>query len=123
MKKSSFAGLVFGTVSGALFALGMCMALLPQWNAFVPGVVLGCAGLVLALIGVAVWRRLAHKAPIRITGKTVLTVALGLLGALGLGVGMCLTMVWGQLVLGVVIGLAGIVVLLGLIPVCRGLKA
>ncbi len=31
MKKSSFVALVLGTVSGMLFAIGMCMALLPEW--------------------------------------------------------------------------------------------
>ena len=34
MKKSSFAAMVLGTVSLMLFALGMCMALIPEWDAF-----------------------------------------------------------------------------------------
>ena len=29
MKKSSFVAMVLGTVGGVLFALGMCMALIP----------------------------------------------------------------------------------------------
>ena len=29
MKKSSFVAMMLGTVSGVLFSLGMCMALLP----------------------------------------------------------------------------------------------
>lgn len=37
MKKSSFVALVLGTVSLVLFALGMCMALIPEWNAFHSG--------------------------------------------------------------------------------------
>ena len=45
MKKSSFVALVMGTVSGVLFALGMCMALLPEWNAFKEGVILGSVGI------------------------------------------------------------------------------
>lgn len=49
MKKSSFITLILGTVSGVLFALGMCMALIPEWNAFRPGVVFGCLGAVMAL--------------------------------------------------------------------------
>lgn len=31
MKKSNFAALILGTISGVFFALGMCMALLPEW--------------------------------------------------------------------------------------------
>ena len=41
MKKSSFAAMISGTVSGVLFALGMCMALIPEWGAFKPGLALG----------------------------------------------------------------------------------
>ena len=37
MKKSSLTAMVLGTVSGVLFALGICMALIPEWEAFVPG--------------------------------------------------------------------------------------
>ena len=122
MKKSSFVSLVLGTVSGIMFALGMCMALLPEWNAFKPGVIFGCVGLVLGLITVIVWRRMENKAPVRISGKTLLTVLIGVAGALALGVGMCFTMVWDRMALGIVIGLAGIVVLLSLIPLVNGLK-
>ncbi len=122
MKKSSFAALVLGTVSAVLFALGMCMALIPEWNAFLPGVIFGCVGLLLALVTVIVWRKMEHKAPIHVSGKTVLTIAVGVAGALALGVGMCFCMVWDKLVVGVIIGLVGIVALLCLIPLTKGIK-
>lgn len=122
MKKSSFIALLLGTVSGMLFALGMCMALLPEWNAFRPGVVFSCVGLVLALVTVAVWRKMEGKAPVRISGKMVLTVLVGVVGALALGVGMCFSMVWDKLVLGIAIGMVGIVILLCLIPLTKGIK-
>lgn len=85
MKKSNFVALVLGTVSGVLFALDMCMALLPEWGMRTQGTVSGVAGMLL-------------------------------------GVGMCLSMVFGKLVLGIVIGIIGIVVLLMLIPLTKGLK-
>lgn len=122
MKKSSFAAMVLGTVSVVLFALGMCMALIPEWNAFMPGVIFGCAGLLFGLITLIVWRRMEHKEPIRIDGKTILTVVIGAVDALALGVGMCLSMVWGKMVMGVGIGLVGIVVLLCLLPLTKGIK-
>lgn len=122
MKKSSFAAMVLGTVSVVLFALGMCMALIPEWNAFMPGVIFGCAGLIFGLITLIVWRRMEHKEPIRIDSKTILTVVIGAVGALALGVGMCLSMVWGKMVMGVGIGLVGIVVLLCLLPLTKGVK-
>lgn len=37
MKKSTFVAMILGTIGGILFALGMCMALIPEWNAFRPG--------------------------------------------------------------------------------------
>lgn len=122
MKKSSFAVMILGTVSGVLFALGMCMALLPEWGTFRPGVMLGGAGLVLGLITVFVWRRMEHKAPVHITGKAVLTVLLAAAGTLALGIGMCFCMVWGSFIPGIVIGLAGILLLICLIPVVRGIR-
>jgi len=122
MKKSSFTAMILGTIGGVLLAIGMCMCLLPEWNAFTPGVVMGALGIVVLLVMAGVWRKMENKAPIRLTGKTVLTVALGIVGALALGVGMCFVMVWSNIVLGIVIGLAGIVMLLSLIPLIKGLK-
>ena len=122
MKKSSFVAMVLGTASVVLFALGMCMATIPEWNAFRPGIIFGCVGLVLGLITLIIWRKMEHKQPIRMNGKTVLTVIVGAVGALALGVGMCFSMVWGKLVMGIVIGLVGIVVLLCLIPLTKGIK-
>lgn len=122
MKKSSFVAMLMGTVSGVLFALGMCMALIPEWDAFRPGIVFGSVGLILGLITVLVWRRMERKAPIRISGKTLLAGAVGIAGALALGIGMCFCMVWDKMVVGIPIGLAGIVILICLIPLTKGLK-
>lgn len=122
MKKSSFVAMLLGTISGVLFALGMCMALIPEWDAFQPGIIFGCIGLVLGLITIVIWRKMEHKQPIQISGKTILTIIIGVIGALALGVGMCFCMVWGKMVIGIIIGLIGIVVLLSLIPLVKGIK-
>ena len=122
MKKSSFVAMVLGTVSIVLFALGMRMALIPEWSAFKPGIAFGCVGLFLGLVTLIVWRKMEHKQPIHITGKAVLTAVVSVVGALALGVGMCFSMVWGKMITGVVIGLIGIVILLCLIPLTKGIK-
>lgn len=49
MKKSNFAALILGTISMVLFALGMCAALLPEWNLFRQGVI-GVIGIVVLLM-------------------------------------------------------------------------
>ena len=123
MKKENFITLVMGTVGGLLFALGMCMALLPEWDAFLPGVVCGAIGAAVLLVMVLVRRRMLGKEPVKISGKTVGIVAYAVFATLVFGTGMCMTMVWeGLLVWGIAIGIAGIVLLLGLIPLCKGLK-
>lgn len=122
MKKSNFVALILGAIGGVFFALGMCMALLPEWGMEKQGVICGVIGLVVLLADLLIWRRMEHKAPINLNGKTVLSVFVGVLGALLLGVEMCLTMVFKQMIVGIVVGLVGIVALLMLIPLCKGLK-
>ena len=122
MKKSNFIALILGTIGTVFFALGMCMALIPEWNIFQQGIVCGIIGLVVLLADLIVWRRMEGKKPIHLSGKTLGTIALAVVGVLLLGVGMCLSMVFGKMVLGIVIGLVGIVALLCLIPLTKGLK-
>lgn len=122
MKKSSFVAMILGTVSGVLFSLGMCMALLPEWHSFKPGIIFGAIGIILALITVIVWRKMENKAPIKVTPKAFAVSALAIIGSLLLGVGMCFVLVWEKMIIGIAIGLIGIIGLLSLIPVCKGLK-
>ena len=122
MKKSTFVAMILGTIGGILFALGMCMALIPEWNALWQGVIMGVIGAAVLLAMVIVWRRMEHKEPIKISGKAIGAALIGIIGALLFGVGLCLTMVGGKMVIGVVVGIIGIVVLLCLIPFIKGLK-
>ena len=54
--------------------------------------------------------------------KTIGAVLVGVVGALLLGVGMCLRMVFVEMLLGIIIGIIGIVILLMLIPLTKGIK-
>ncbi len=123
MKKENFVTLILGTIGGIPFAIGMCMCLLPEWNAFTQGVVMSAVGVIVLLVMFVVRRKMAGKPAIKISGKAVGTVALGIVGALVLGIGMCMVMVWeGLMVPGIIVGVIGIVLLLCLIPLCMGLK-
>lgn len=122
MKKSSYVALVLGIISGVLFSLGMCMALVEDWGSLTQGIVVGAIGIVLALVTVFVWRKMEHKEPIKISGKTALTIIVALVGSMVFGAGMCLCLVWANYITGIVVGLAGMVILLGLIPLKKGLK-
>ena len=121
MKKSAFVKLIIGTISGLLFALGMCMCLLPEWNAFKIGVVCTAIGAIVLLAQSNVaWIRSGRK--IRINWKIAGKVLYGVFAALVLGVGMCMIMVWNLMLPGILVGIVGIVLLLMLIPMFVGLK-
>ena len=122
MKKSNFVALIMGTVSGVLFALGMCMALLPEWNAFAEGIVFGGIGIVLGIATALIWCKMEHKKLPKLSGKNVFRIIYGIVAALILGVGMCLCLVWQQIVWGTLVGLLGIVMLIALIPMIKGIK-
>ena len=122
MKKSSFVALLMGTISGVLFALGVCMAPLPEWNAFTEGVAFGGIGLVLGVITLLVWCKMENKKMPKMNGKNVFRVAYSIVAVLVLGVGMCLCLVWQQFVWETLVGLLGIVMLIALIPMIKGIK-
>ncbi len=111
-----------GTIGGVLFALGMCMALVEQWNTRTQGVAFGAAGLFVGAATLVAWYRMENKQLPRLSGRNLLRAAYIAAAVLLLGVGMCLCLVWQRFVWGTLIGLAGILMLLGLIPMILGLK-
>lgn len=122
MKKKDYVTLILSTIGGILFALGMCMALLPEWGAMRQGIVIGVVGAVVLLAMVPVRRRMDGKPAIVFSGKAIGTTLLGIAGAIALGVGMCMTMIWNMMLPGIAVGIVGIVLLLCLIPVIKGLQ-
>lgn len=122
MSKKDFVSLILSVVGGILFALGMCMALLPEWGAMTQGIVIGVIGLAVLLVMVMVRRRMDGKPAIVFNGKAIAATLFGIVATVVFGVGMCMTMVWNMMVPGIAVGIVGIVLLLCLIPICKGLK-
>ena len=123
MKKENFVSLLMGTVGGILFSLGMCMCLIAEWETMKEGVVIGAVGAIVLLAMVVARRVMQGKPAIVLNGKAIFTVLWSVFGALVLGLGMCMTMIWeGLMVQGIIVGIVGIVLLLSLIPICKGLK-
>ena len=122
MKKSSFYALVMGTVSGMIFAIGMRMALLPEWDLFGAGVVFTAVGILLGLITLIGWRKLENKPSVKVNSKLLLKIVYITAAVLVFGLAMCLCLVWAQYLYGMLVGLVGVLMLLGLIPMIKGLK-
>ncbi len=121
MKKKNFVTLLLGTVGGLLFSLGMCMCLVSDWGLFKPGVIIGALGFAILLSLIIIRFRVDGK-HIKINTKALLKTLYGILGALVLGVGMCMVMVWDMILYGIAVGIIGIVMLIFLIPMCVGIK-
>lgn len=122
MKKKDFITLILSVVGGLLFSLGMCLALVPEMGTIIQGVVLGVVGLVVLLAMVLVRRKMDGKPAIVFNGKTIGITLYSIFSTAVFGIGMCMVLVSNQMVWGIVVGIVGIVLLLGLIPICKGLK-
>lgn len=122
MKKKDFVTLIMSTIGGILFALGMCMALLPEWGVLNQGIGIGVVGAVILLTMLLVRRKMDGKPAIVFNARAIGITLLGVIGAIVLGVGMCMTMIWNMMVPGIIVGIVGIVLLLCLIPVVKGLE-
>jgi len=123
MTKKNFVFLVLTVVGGLMFALGMCMCLLPEWNAFTPGVAVTALG-AMVLLTIALVRWIMAGRPVaQINWNQVGKIAYCVVSLLVLGAGMAMIMAFEELMIpGIVVGIVGIVLLLGLIPVFKGLK-
>lgn len=123
MTKKNYLFLVLTVVGGLLFALGMCMCLLPEWNAFKPGVALTALGtLVLLGLGLIRWI-MAGKPVVKTNWKKLGRIAYCVVVALVLGTGMAMIMAFeGLQIPGMFVGMVGLMLGLGIIPVCKGLK-
>lgn len=122
MKKENFISLIMGVVGGILFAIGMCMCLIQEWGASKQGIFLGIMGLIILLLLIYVRRKMQGKPPIKLTFKAIITTIIGIVGVLLLGIGFCMTSIFELFVQGIIIGIVGIILLICLIPICKGIK-
>ena len=121
MTKKNLISMILTALGGILFSIGMCMCLLPQWNAMNQGIVTAAAGAAILLIMVLIRRKMEGKKPVRLNLRVIGIVLFGILGALTLGTGMCMVMVLeGMMIYGIIIGVVGIMLLLWLVPKIKG---
>jgi len=115
MKKETLLEIILGTIGGLVFAIGMCMCLIPEWNMLKAGVIVSIIGFVILLGIIPVYRsshpKKEHKP---VDWGIVLTWIVGLVGALIMGFGMSKIMVGetttSDMIVGLITGVVGLVV-------------
>lgn len=121
MKKRDFISLIAYTVSLLILALGICLYTLPEWGIPSLGMPLSIAGLILVLLSWLLHRRLAGKGNRTLDTKLVAKVVYSVFALLVFGGGFALVAT-GNMVVGLVVSLLGLVCIIGMIPVTIGLK-
>lgn len=128
MKKDTLLEIILGTVGGLVFALGMCMCLLPEWNMFTQGVVTSIIGFIILLCIIPIYRK---EHPKKTHGPVnwgiVFTFVIGIVGSLIMGYGMSKVMIEGatksDMLVGIITGIVGLIICVLNYPVYSYIKS
>ena len=127
MKKETLLEIILGTIGGLVFAIGMTMCLIPEWNLFKTGVVVAIIGFIVLLCIIPVYRsnhpKKEHK---KINWAIVFAWIIGVVGALIMGFGMSKVMVEDpsqtNLLIGIITGIVGLLICVLDYPIYSYLK-
>ena len=115
MKKETLLEIILGTIGGLVFAIGMCMCLLPEWDMFTAGVVVAIIGFVILLSIIPIYRKSHPKkkrGPINL--GIVFTWTIGVVGSLIMGFGMSKILVGDasktDMIVGLITGIVGLII-------------
>ena len=130
MKKETLLEIILGTIGGLVFAIGMCMCLLPEWNMFAAGVVTTIIGFIILLCIIPVYK-CSHpkkeKQSKQMNWAIVITWTVGVVGALIMGFGMSKVMVGNpkasDMVVGIITGVVGLIICVLNYPVYAYIKS
>jgi len=129
MKKETLLEIILGTIGGLVFAIGMCMCLIPEWDLFTVGVIVGIIGFIILLFIIPIYRK---EHPKKISNKKtdwglVLTWIIGVVGALIMGFGMSKIMVGSpekmDMIIGMITGVVGLLICVLNYPIYSYLKS
>lgn len=128
MKKETLLEIILGTVGGLIFAIGMCMCLLPEWNLFTAGVVTAIIGFIILLCIIPIYRKEHPRKPHGpINWGIVLTWTIGVVGSLIMGFGMSKIMVGdaskSDMLVGIITGVVGLIICVLNYPVYSYIKS
>ena len=114
MKRETLLEIILGTIGGLIFALGMCMCLIPEWNMFTAGVVVTALGFIILLGIIPIYKSTHPKKPSKPIDWAILTPwIVGVVGSLIMGFGMSRILVEGatttDMIVGLITGIVGLV--------------
>ena len=115
MKKETLIEIILGTIGGLIFAIGMCMCLVAEWNMLKTGIIVGVIGFIILLAIIPVYRK-SHpkKQHGPINWGIVATWTVGVVGSLILGFGMSKIMVGEatqtEMIIVLITGVIGLVI-------------
>ena len=125
MKTRTLIEIIIATIGGVLFSIGMCMCLLPEFGLFKSGVILAIIGIIILLTIIPIY--LTGKGKKALSGGTILSLLIGLAGALALGFGMSRIMTGTpdikDFTIGIISGIIGLMVCILNCPVYLYLKS
>ena len=127
MKKETLMEIILGTIGGLIFAIGMCMCLIPEWDLFKVGVVVSIVGLIILLCIIKIKKK-EHPSTTskKINLSFVLAFVIGIIGALIMGFGMSKVMVdnanRSDMLIGIITGVIGLIVCVLDYPIYSYLK-
>lgn len=115
MKKETLLEIILGTIGGLVFAIGMCMCLIPEWNMFKTGVIISVIGFIILLGIIPVYKKSHPKKEHKpINWGIVITWTAGVVGSLIMGFGMSKIMVGetstSDMIIGIVTGVVGLII-------------
>lgn len=128
MKKETLLQIILGTIGGLIFAIGMCMCLLPEWNMFMAGVIVSVIGFIVLLCIIPLYRKNHPRKPREpINWGIVLTFVIGIIGSLIMGFGMSKVMVGeasqSDMLVGIITGVIGLIICVLNYPVYSYIKS
>lgn len=128
MKKETLLEIVLGTIGGLIFAIGMCMCLISEWDLLKTGCVVAMIGFIILLCIIPVYRsnHPKRKKEEKINWGIVFTWIIGMVGALIMGFGMSKVMIEDpnktDMLVGMITGVTGLMICILNYPIYAYLK-
>ena len=129
MKKETLLEIILGTIGGLIFAIGMCMCLIPEWDLFTAGVIISIIGFIVLLCIIPIYRKdhLKKVSNNKTDWGLLLTWIIGVVGSLIMGFGMSKIMVGSpekmDMIIGMITGVVGLLICVLNYPIYSYLKS